>query len=228
MSRRDQVARAPPEPPAHGEEGQPRLVLAREHLQVDAGLVRDPLEHRGAVAGVAHGRRREREQFVAAERLRLPARVRDGAHERVRALACSGRRGGRSARRACSSLLSLCCGVGCGAAVGVDDEQVHGVRPDIQHTEPHASRLLRSARATAASRDGSRFPTRVDRVRRPRRRRALDPRRPHLVVLSLDVHLRPRLPRHARRPGVDRMLQPRRVLLRQGRPEARPQVRRSC
>ena len=36
----------------------------------------------------------------------------------------------------------------------------------------------------------------MDRIRRPRRRGTLDPRRPHLVVLAVDVHLRAWLPRH--------------------------------
>ena len=38
----EQPAGAPAEPPADGEEGQPRLVLAGEHLQVHAGLLPDP------------------------------------------------------------------------------------------------------------------------------------------------------------------------------------------
>ena len=45
----------------------------------------------------------------------------------------------------------------------------------------------------------ARLPARVDRVPGPRRLRALDPRRPDLAVLALDVHLRQGLPRHGRR-----------------------------
>ena len=55
---------------------------------------------------------------------------------------------------------------------------------------------------TATEVVSSGLPARVDRVRRSGRRRALDPRRPHLAVLALDVHLRPRLPRHDRGPGA--------------------------
>ena len=44
----------------------------------------------------------------------------------------------------------------------------------------------------------------VDGVRRSRRSDALDPRRPDLAVLAVDLHLRPRLPRHRRRAGPTR------------------------
>ena len=80
----DQVARAPAEPAAHGEEGQPRLVLAGEHAEVDAGLLRAPASSTRALlpasrtADVA-----KREQLVAAELLGLVARDDRGLDQRV-------------------------------------------------------------------------------------------------------------------------------------------------
>ena len=51
----DEPARAPPEPAAHGEKSQPGLVVTGQDHEIDAGLFAHPLEHFGAVAGIAHG-----------------------------------------------------------------------------------------------------------------------------------------------------------------------------
>src|SRR5581483_5071601 len=81
----DEVAGAPAEPAADGEERQPGLVLAGQHAELDTGLVGDPLQHLGAIAGIANRGRRERQQLVAVELLGLLARGQRGPDERVRA-----------------------------------------------------------------------------------------------------------------------------------------------
>src|SRR4051812_21626017 len=61
-----EAARGPAEPPAYGEEGQPRLVLARQHLDRDTGALLHVGEHSVAVARVAHRRRGEGVDLLAA------------------------------------------------------------------------------------------------------------------------------------------------------------------
>ena len=56
----------PAVPAPNGEEGQVRLVVAREHLQLDVGLAGDAVEDLLAVGGLADGRRREGEELVEA------------------------------------------------------------------------------------------------------------------------------------------------------------------
>jgi hypothetical protein len=139
-----EVARRPAEPAAHGEEGQRRLVRPGEHLQVDLGLVADPLEHGGRVGGVAHRGGRERQQVLAPELEGLDARLGHGIDERVGTLVAEpsvadvlgqpqGGLGGVGRRRV-------------PAALGVDHQQVHGVRTDVEHTESHEPTLAGSTR----------------------------------------------------------------------------------
>ena len=61
-----EAARGPAEPAAYGEEGQPRLVLTRQHLDLYAGAVLDVGEHVVAVARVAHRRGGEGVDLLAA------------------------------------------------------------------------------------------------------------------------------------------------------------------
>ena len=57
MSRSRMLPGRPARPAADRQECQARLVLAREHLEVDAGLAQDPIEHRRPVRRLADARR---------------------------------------------------------------------------------------------------------------------------------------------------------------------------
>jgi len=91
----------------------------------------------------------------------------------------------------------------------------------------HAQRRPRDRpRPAGAARDGAGLPARLDRVRRscrPSRRRA---GRPHLAAVVVDLRLRPRLRGRGRGARRRRVLQPRCLLRRRGRPGPGRGVRR--
>ena len=104
-------------------------------MQVDLGLDADPLQHGVRVRRVAHRGRRERQQVLAAQLDGLPAGVGDGGDQRVRALVLEpsvadvlgqpqGGLGGVGRRRVPASL-------------GIDHQEMDGVRADVEHTESH-------------------------------------------------------------------------------------------
>ena len=102
-----QRAGRPAEPAAGGEEGQPRLVLAAEHLEVDPGLARTTAaEHLVAVGRLADGAGREGEELLAALVL---GDVEALLHERREPVATRRRRSGRPSvdvlRRAAAAIL---------------------------------------------------------------------------------------------------------------------------
>ena len=72
MSKTHSRPGGPAEPAPYGEEGQPRLVLAGQHLDREPGALADLAEHGVAVAGVADRRGREGQHVLAALLLRHP------------------------------------------------------------------------------------------------------------------------------------------------------------
>ena len=181
-----------------------------------------PLEHLRAVAGVAHRRRREGQQLVAAELVRLFAAPRSR-----RATARRAPRSGELAGlvdvlgKAQLATCRDCCGAAAAPRCASTTSRWTVFEPTSSTPNRTPSNTSRSHTLDGCRNLRFRSTSRgVDRVRRSRRRLALDPRRPDLAVLALDLHLRPRMPRHGAGPREHRVLQPRRVLLRQGRQEA--------
>ncbi len=82
----EQLAGRPAVPAAGGEEGEPGLVGAGQHLQLDAGLVVHAAEHLGDVVGVADRGGRERHQVLATQLRGGLLRLRDGVDQVVGAL----------------------------------------------------------------------------------------------------------------------------------------------
>ena len=126
----------PAEPAAYGEEGQPGLVLAGEHVDHHAGALLHVLEDLLAVAGVAHRGGREAEDVLAPLVLGHPQRLGGERGQRVDP--------GLGDVTAVVEVLGqpqrLLEGVRrqrCGAAVGVHHEQVSGVGADVQHAHAH-------------------------------------------------------------------------------------------
>ena len=146
-----QLPRAPAEPPADGEEGQPGLLLAGEHLQVDAGALADPVEDLQAVRRLADGRGDQRQQLVDALLLRLVAgllhRLEQRLLPRLRQHVVGPDVLGEPQHRPVVVHRR-----GVRAAVGVHHEQVHGVRSDVQNPEPHGPSLPGSADRPARGR----------------------------------------------------------------------------
>ena len=99
-------AGGPAEPAAYGEEGQPRLVLAGEHLDVDAGALAHQAEDALGVAGVAHRGGRERQHLLAALVLRDDQRLGDEAGQRIE----PGLRDRAVARRGARPAAAAACG----------------------------------------------------------------------------------------------------------------------
>ena len=147
------LAGRPAEPPPDREERQARLVVTGQDLEADAGRLLDEGEHVGAVRGLAHGGRGEREQL-----LDLGGRTGgDGVGHRgddgVHTLVADRALGGEVAHEAQHGPVRRLRD-GWAAAVGVDDEQVDGVRSDVQHPESHASHATASRRVTGGSQAG--------------------------------------------------------------------------
>jgi len=145
-----QPARAPPEPPADRQEGQPGLVLTGEDLQVDAGLLADPAEHRTPVVGVPDRGGDEGQQLVALAVGRLLLGLLHRGEQGL--LPCLGQ----------LAVIAHVLGQPeqppvvvhrrrVRSAVGVDDEQVDGVRADVQHPESHDWRVCRLAAERVAA-----------------------------------------------------------------------------
>ena len=101
----------------------------------------DPVEHLQAVRRVADGRGHQRQQLLAALLLGLVARLLDRVEQRflARLRSCP------SSPICSASRSSQPVVVHRGrvrAGVGVDHQQVHGVRSDVQHSEPHGRASL--------------------------------------------------------------------------------------
>ena len=138
MSRHSRRPGAPAEPPAHREEGQPGLVLAGQHAQVDAGVLAHRAQDVGRVGGVADRRGREGDEVVDA--LVLGGGAGLGGRPDEHGCAVRPERAvGLQELGEAQLLLVRADRVGVGALVGVDDEQVHRVGPDVQDPEPHAA-----------------------------------------------------------------------------------------
>ena len=133
-----ETPRGPAEPAPGGEEGQPRLVFAGQHPDARPCLVLDAGEHVVAVDRVADGRRGEGEEVLDALVLPDPHRLGDhlgqprladlrqgvaplqvGGERKVNLV---GERGQRPRPR-----------------VRVDDQQVHGIRADVEYPKSHDS-----------------------------------------------------------------------------------------
>ncbi len=128
----------PAEPAADGQERQPGLVLTRQHPDVDAGALAHRAQHLVGVHGVAHRRGGERQHLLAALVV--------GDVERLGGEVDEGVDAGRRDRAVVVEVLGeperLLVGEGRerrGAVVGVDHQQVAGVRADVEHAEPHGS-----------------------------------------------------------------------------------------
>ena len=110
-----EAPRGPPEPATYGQEGQPGLVLAGEHLDLDTGaLLATWREHVVAVVGVADRRGREGVDLLAALVLGQLEGVPDELDERVDALVADRCR--PSSRCSASRSGSLTDDAGIGAA----------------------------------------------------------------------------------------------------------------
>ena len=123
---------------AHRREDEASLLEAADDLDLDAGLVLDPVDELAAVRGGAHRARRLGEHFRRAERvgeLLQPAHGRDGA---------IGRRG-RDAAVARDVVTEaqhlLLAGDGLEGAVGVHvgDEEVERVRAEVERCDAHVT-----------------------------------------------------------------------------------------
>ena len=129
----------PAEPATHRQEGQPRLVGAGQHLQVDAGRGPDRAQHRLAVGRLADGRRGEGEHLLGAHcpRPRCAASATNSDQRVDAARWRSPPSASRSSARR-SSILYEYAGRGARPVVGVDHEQVDGVGTDVEDAESHA------------------------------------------------------------------------------------------
>ncbi len=148
------LACSPAEPAADGEEGEPGLGLAAEHLQRLAQGVLDQRDHLRAVRRLAHGRGRRREQLVDALGGGHAPRLGHGVHQ--------SRDSGRSdlavrsevAHQAQHRALTRR-GQWSSAGPHVGDEQMDGVRTDVEDSQAHGStvapRRSRSARGPSSS-----------------------------------------------------------------------------
>ena len=136
-----QPARRPAEPPAHGQERQPCLVLAGQHLDrrrpsvsrtcssTSSELRRVP-DRRGGEAG----------HLLAALVLGDHHRRRDERGQGLHPLVGHRPRARRGARRAAAAPCA-CTPAWGRAARGVDDEEVPGVGADVENAQPHARNL---------------------------------------------------------------------------------------
>jgi AcrR family transcriptional regulator len=143
VEQQDPVGR-PPVPAAHGQEGEARLVIAGEHLQLDTRLAGDPGEHLLAVRGLADRRGREGEQLLdagLARRIgRLADRGEDGGHPRI-----VDRTVGLEVAHEPQHRLVRRLGDRTGARMGLHDEQVHGVGTDVEDPEAHVASVAAAA-----------------------------------------------------------------------------------
>jgi hypothetical protein len=165
----DQATCAPTEPAADSQEGDPGLIGAGQHLQVDAGLVTHPVEDLRTIARLSQRRRGEGEQIAATEFARGSARRSDGVDQRVRPAPGQPAGAVDVLGQPQHGLLRVR-RTGVTAAVGVHDEQVDSVGSDVEHSESHVdlraaggrdpldwSRTSAPSHSPASRRDRSRF-----------------------------------------------------------------------
>ena len=174
MSKTDEPAGRPAEPAAYGEEGQPRLVLAGEHVDRARRCARWTCSRTVvAVAGVADRGGREAEDVLAALVLGDPQRLGREGGERVD----PGLGHVAGVVEVLGEPQRLLVGVRRqrrGAAVGVDHQQVPGVGADVEDAQAHGSNVLARVswhRRLAGARGRPGVSPCVRRVRQPRRRR---------------------------------------------------------
>ena len=139
MSSDQQPPRRPAEPAPDGEERQPGLVAAGQHPQVDAGLGADPARARPRRCGAS--RRAEVAKASISSTPWSSATSRHDSTNRTSASAPSAAIGPSGPEVLGELQLDLVRGrrQRPGAAVGVHDEQVHGVRADVEHPQPHGA-----------------------------------------------------------------------------------------
>ena len=119
---------------------QPRLLLAGEHLQLDAGALLDPVEHLQPVHRLADGRGDQGHELVAPLLLGAVARRLHRLEEGLLALLGQDVVVVHVLGQAQHGALVVH-GRGMRAAVGVHHDQVDGVRSDVQDPEAHAVSL---------------------------------------------------------------------------------------
>jgi hypothetical protein len=136
----------PAEPAPYGQERQPRLVLAAEDVQLDAGLAADPVEDLGHVLRVAHRRCHEGDQLADVVVGRGAAGRADRLDEGVRRVVGQCAVGADALGQAQHRLLRVR-RPRVRARAGVDHEQVHSVRAHVENTHArHAVSLWPGAR----------------------------------------------------------------------------------
>ncbi len=132
-----ETTRRPAEPAAYRQEGQPRLVLARQYLDAHPGHRAHVLEHRVGVGRVAHRRRGEAQHLLAALVLGDLQRVGDERGQRVDPWATH-RTGGVQVLGQAQRRLVGVRRHRRGTAMRVDHQQVARVGTDVEHAQPHA------------------------------------------------------------------------------------------
>ena len=133
-----QAARGPAEPAPGGEEGQPCLVLTGQYLDGDVGLSLDPRQQLIAIDGVADRRGCERQRLLHALVFGdLQGLVHEVA-QLLRAVVCQPVGGIEVLTEAELGLVRER-RQRPAALVGIDDQQVNGVRSHVKHAESHAS-----------------------------------------------------------------------------------------
>ncbi len=135
-----QPPRGPAEPAPGGQEGKPRFLVAGHHVDLRTGLLADPGQDLLAVDGLPDSRGRERDDVLYALVLRDTQRLLD-----LPAQAALTRLGQRAAFFQVSGEPEF--GLmresrhGPRPRVGVHHEQVHRVRPHVQHPKSHTLTL---------------------------------------------------------------------------------------
>ena len=188
MSRQIRLPGAPAEPAAHGQERQPRLVLAGQHLQVDAGLARRPA--RAPRALLLASRTAEVAKASSSSQPSSSA-CRRAADRRLDQRVGTGRRRGRRRRRGARPAAARACARAAGSAArrggrrrpagGRCSSRRRGRRAACaaavvarrRDAAPRSRRCLGSPTSSPRARGRPGLPARVDRVRRPGRPRAL-------------------------------------------------------
>ena len=143
-----QPAGGPAEPAPHGEERHDRLGFAGEDLEVDAGLVADPAQHRRRVrasrtAEVANASRSSVSWFAAASRALAAAST-------ARRRRCGELAVGADLLGEAEFGLLRVCRPRVRAVMRVDHEQVDRIGTHIEHAESHAPTVKRCRRSAYA------------------------------------------------------------------------------